>query len=60
MPLHQALFLEPSPAGAKYACARLGLCEETVRLPMAPLQRETKYQIDQAMDRLELQSEATA
>jgi 4-hydroxy-tetrahydrodipicolinate synthase len=59
MPLHQALFLEPSPAGAKYACARLGLCEETVRLPMVPLQRQTKYQIDQAMDKLELQVEVS-
>ncbi len=60
MPLHQALFMEPSPAGVKYACARLGLCGETVRLPMVPLQRETKYRIDEAMDALELQGGTVA
>jgi 4-hydroxy-tetrahydrodipicolinate synthase len=36
MPLHEALFAEPSPAGVKYAASRLGLCSECCRLPMVP------------------------
>jgi 4-hydroxy-tetrahydrodipicolinate synthase len=33
-PLHQALFLEPNPAGPKYALAVLGKITEEVRSPM--------------------------
>ena len=29
MPLHQALFIDPSPAGVKFACSLLGLCSPT-------------------------------
>jgi 4-hydroxy-tetrahydrodipicolinate synthase len=34
--LHRALFLDASPTPTKFALARLGLCEETARLPLAP------------------------
>lgn len=54
MPLHAALFLEPSPAGIKYACSRLSLCTETVRLPMVPLEQTTRDQIDNALSGLGL------
>ncbi|MFK7855529.1 MAG: 4-hydroxy-tetrahydrodipicolinate synthase [Granulosicoccus sp.] len=54
MPLHSALFIEPSPAGIKYACSRLKLCEETPRLPILPLGRRTRLQIDNALSALEL------
>ena len=50
MPLHMALFIEPSPAGIKYACSRLGLCEPATRLPLVPLQPSTINRIDAAMD----------
>lgn len=53
-PLHDALFWEPSPAGIKYACARRGLCKESVRLPMVPLTASVKKAIDTALDRLDL------
>jgi 4-hydroxy-tetrahydrodipicolinate synthase len=33
-PLHQALFIEPNPAGPKYALAMLGRIADEVRLPM--------------------------
>ena len=33
-PLSRALFVETSPAPVKYAASLLGICEETVRLPM--------------------------
>src|SRR3989440_6995219 len=37
MPLHAALFVETSPAPAKYGLSLLGRCAETVRLPMVPV-----------------------
>ena len=36
MPLHQALFVETSPAPVKYAASVLGLAATRVRLPMVP------------------------
>lgn len=48
-PLHQALFIEPSPAGVKYAAQKLGLCAAETRLPMVELSDETKPAIDAAM-----------
>jgi 4-hydroxy-tetrahydrodipicolinate synthase len=35
--LHQALFVEPSPAPTKWALERLGRCGAAVRLPITPL-----------------------
>lgn len=49
MPLHIAIFVEPGLVGAKYAMSRLGLCTETVRLPLVPLTAPTRGQIDAAM-----------
>ena len=34
--LHKALFADASPSPTKFALARLGLCTEDVRLPIAP------------------------
>lgn len=48
-PLHKALFIEPSPAPAKYACSLLGLCTEDVRLPILPPSDGAKAQIRAAM-----------
>lgn len=48
--LHRAMFLEPSPAPAKYALSLLGLCENEVRLPLVPVQSQTvKDEIKAAM-----------
>ncbi|MFK4824056.1 4-hydroxy-tetrahydrodipicolinate synthase [Paenochrobactrum sp. BZR 588] len=49
MPLHKALFLEPNPAGPKYALSRLGLIEPVVRLPMVQVEEATRLAIDRAM-----------
>lgn len=48
-PLHKAMFVEPSPAPAKYACALLGLCTDEVRLPILTLSESAKAQVRQAM-----------
>ena len=54
MPLHMALFVEPSPAGVKYAASLLGLCDEYCRLPIVPLSQVAKSAIHDAMSGLEL------
>ncbi|AFO92550.1 4-hydroxy-tetrahydrodipicolinate synthase [Phaeobacter inhibens] len=49
MPLHEAIFIEPGLAGAKYGLSKLGLCSEEVRLPLTGLEDSTKAAIDAAM-----------
>ncbi len=49
MPLHEAIFLEPGLAGAKYGLSLLGRCTETVRSPLTPLTDPTKARIRDAM-----------
>ncbi|WP_208433885.1 4-hydroxy-tetrahydrodipicolinate synthase [Bartonella taylorii] len=49
MPLNRAVFIEPSPAGIKYAAAKLGLCSDIVRSPIVPLADTTKKIIDAAL-----------
>jgi len=56
MPLHTALFTEPSPAGVKYACSRLGHCQANTRLPMVELQKSTKTEIENAMEAIDVAS----
>ncbi|MGE0597617.1 MAG: 4-hydroxy-tetrahydrodipicolinate synthase [Hyphomonadaceae bacterium] len=48
-PLHKALFVEPSPAPAKFACSLLGLCTDEVRLPIVPCSEGAKAQVRDAM-----------
>ena len=47
--LHKGLFLDNSPAPTKYALARLGLCTEEIRLPLARTSDAVKPAIDRAM-----------
>ena len=49
LPLHQHLFLEPSPAPAKWAMARLGLCGDALRLPITPLSAAGQAIVEQAL-----------
>jgi 4-hydroxy-tetrahydrodipicolinate synthase len=49
MPLHTALFLEPSPAPTKYALSALGKMAEDVRSPMVTVGQETRAAVDGAM-----------
>lgn len=48
-PLHEALFLEPSPGGAKYGASLLGKCEARVRLPITELSDSAKAAVRSAM-----------
>ena len=54
LPLHQALFLEPSPAGVKFACSLLGLNTPECRLPIIEPTEITKIRIQEAMSGLGL------
>lgn len=54
MPLHLALFAEPSPAGVKYAASLLGHCDAFCRLPMVALADRAKSAIRMAMTDLHL------
>lgn len=49
MPLHEAIFLEPGLAGAKYALSRLGRVRNEVRLPLLPVTEPVARAIDAAM-----------
>ncbi len=49
MPLHKALFLEPNPAGAKYALSQLGRLENVLRSPLVAVEEETAGKIDAAL-----------
>jgi 4-hydroxy-tetrahydrodipicolinate synthase len=54
MPLHDTLFCETSPAPVKYAASLLGRCEETCRLPLAPLSESSKARVRAAMTKVGL------
>ena len=49
MPLHEAIFLEPGLAGAKYGLSLLGRCSEEVRLPLVGLTEPVKAAMRAAM-----------
>jgi 4-hydroxy-tetrahydrodipicolinate synthase len=48
-PLHTALFLETSPAPAKYALSRLGRCGGELRLPLVGVGEATARAVDAAL-----------
>ena len=49
LPLHTHLFVEPSPAPAKWALARMGMCGAALRLPITPLTSAGQAIVEQAM-----------
>ena len=49
LPLHTNLFVEPSPAPAKWALQRLGVCGAALRLPITPLTPAGQVVVEQAM-----------
>ena len=54
LPLHLALFREPSPSGAKFAVSLLNHCSADCRLPITSLEADTKAEITAAMQLLGL------
>lgn len=60
VPLHAALFREPSPAGIKYAASLMGLCSDECRLPIVDLSAPSKAAIHAALDRVRIEQLSTA
>lgn len=50
MPLHDALFCEPSPAPVKYAVSLLGFCSDAVRLPIVDASDPARARVRKAME----------
>jgi 4-hydroxy-tetrahydrodipicolinate synthase len=50
-PLHEAIFLEPGVAGAKFGLSLLGRCAEELRAPLLPPSEPTRAAIRRAMER---------
>jgi 4-hydroxy-tetrahydrodipicolinate synthase len=56
MPLHRALFLEPNPAGAKYALAVLGKMQAGLRLPLVEVNKSVAEEIESALAHAQLRA----
>ena len=48
-PLHKSLFLESNPAPVKYAAKLLGLCDDSIRLPLVEINKETQEEVTKAL-----------
>ena len=51
-PLFKNLFIESNPIPGKYACAKLGLMENVLRLPLTPASAKTEDIINQTLAQL--------
>jgi 4-hydroxy-tetrahydrodipicolinate synthase len=54
LPLHDAMFCEPSPGPAKYGASLLGFGTNTTRLPLAPISPAAEARVRGAMAELAL------
>ena len=53
--LHDAMFCEPSPTAAKWALGRMGLMDDTIRLPILPLTDASYAQVLAALATADIQ-----
>ena len=53
-PIHNSLFVESNPSPVKYAASLLGLCEESVRLPLVEVTVSTKETVKRALQKANL------
>ena len=49
LPLHKTLFIESNPIPVKWAVARMGHCQQTLRLPLTPLTRASQKALEGVM-----------
>jgi 4-hydroxy-tetrahydrodipicolinate synthase len=54
MPLHDAMFCEPSPGPVKYAVSELGFCTDDVRLPMMAASDAARAKVRDAMAKADI------
>ena len=48
-PVHKSLFIESNPSPVKYAAKLLGLCDDSVRLPLVKIMDETKLKVKNSL-----------
>ena len=53
-PVHHAMFVESNPSPVKYAAKLLGLCDDSVRLPLVKVTDQTKEIVRQALQSAKL------
>ncbi|MDR1561034.1 MAG: 4-hydroxy-tetrahydrodipicolinate synthase [Holosporaceae bacterium] len=53
-PLHELMFMEPSPAPVKYALSKLGLISDELRLPLSQISDALRDKIDSYMKKIGL------
>jgi 4-hydroxy-tetrahydrodipicolinate synthase len=49
LPVHRALFIESNPIPVKWAVARMGLCKQSIRLPLTPLTDGNQPTLERAL-----------
>jgi len=49
LPLHKTLFVESNPIPVKWAASRMGLCGQTLRLPLTPLTSANQQALERVM-----------
>ena len=57
MPLHDAMFCEPSPGPVKFAVSQLGFCTDEVRLPMMAATEPARNRVRAAMEQVGVTAE---
>jgi 4-hydroxy-tetrahydrodipicolinate synthase len=45
--LMKGIFIEGNPGGVKYVMSKMGLCENIVRLPLAPISKDSEAKLDE-------------
>jgi 4-hydroxy-tetrahydrodipicolinate synthase len=48
-PVHKSLFIESNPSPVKYAAKLIGLCDDSVRLPLVTILDQTKVEVKKAL-----------
>jgi 4-hydroxy-tetrahydrodipicolinate synthase len=56
-PVHKSLFIESNPSPVKYAAKLIGLCDDSVRLPLVTVLDTTKNEVKKALLSAELINE---
>lgn len=59
LPLFKGLFRAPNPTCVKYALSTMGLCKENLRLPLIPLDKSQKAELDAVLSDLGIKGEAS-
>ena len=49
-PVNTELFCAPNPCALKWALAKLGLCENVLRLPLAPIEEKEQGLVGAALE----------